>query len=35
MTTEYMQVTEIAGDHVSREQIERMYSRYSFAREFC
>jgi len=32
---EYVEVTEISGDSVSREQIQRMYTRYHFARQFC
>ncbi|MBN1105555.1 MAG: class I SAM-dependent methyltransferase [Deltaproteobacteria bacterium] len=35
MGTDYVHVTELAGDDVSREQVERMYSRYDFARQYC
>jgi SAM-dependent methyltransferase len=35
MKTDYVQVTEVAGDDVSREQVERMYTRYSFASHYC
>lgn len=35
MKTDYTEVTEVAGDDVSREQIERMCSRYTFATNFC
>lgn len=35
METDYTEVTEIAGDAVSREQIQRMYTRYHFARQYC
>jgi SAM-dependent methyltransferase len=35
MENDYTEVTEIAGDSVSREQIERMYTRYYFARQYC
>jgi SAM-dependent methyltransferase len=34
MTTDYVHVTEVAGDSVSQEQVERMYCRYSFARQY-
>jgi len=35
MITDYTEVTEVAGDSVSREQIQRMYTRYQFARQYC
>jgi len=35
MATDYTQVTEVAGDDVSSEQIQRMYTRYTFARQYC
>lgn len=33
--TDFTQVTELAGDEVSREQLERLYHRYYWAGEFC
>lgn len=35
MSSDYSQVTEVAGEKVSREQIERMLSRYRFAARYC
>lgn len=35
METDYTAVTEVAGDIVSREQIQRTYTRYNFARQYC
>lgn len=35
MRTDYSEVTEVAGDSVTHEQIQRIYSRYSFARRYC
>ncbi len=35
METDYTQVTEVANDNVSAEQVERMYTRYHFARQYC
>jgi SAM-dependent methyltransferase len=35
MDTNYSEVTEVAGDSVSREQVQRMYTRYQFARQYC
>ncbi|RJR54278.1 MAG: class I SAM-dependent methyltransferase [Desulfobacteraceae bacterium] len=32
---DFVHVTEISGDTVSREQIERMITRYSFAKRYC
>ena len=34
METDYVHVTEVAGDDVSSEQVQRMYTRYSFARAY-
>ncbi len=33
--TDFVDVTEVAGDEVSREQVERMCHRYEWARHFC
>ena len=35
MVADYSIVTEIPGIGASREQIERFYQRYHFARQFC
>ncbi len=35
MEIDYTTVTEIPGNKVTREQIERAYTRYRFASEFC
>ncbi len=35
MITDYTEVTEVAGDTVSREQVQRMCTRYYFARQYC
>ena len=35
MITDYTVVTEVAGDSVTREQVQRMYTRYNFARQYC
>lgn len=35
MGNDYTTVTEIPGNKVTREQLERMYTRYRFASEFC
>jgi SAM-dependent methyltransferase len=35
MQTDYTEVTEVAGDSATREQIQRMYTRYHFARQYC
>ena len=35
MEVDYTEVTEIAGDRVTQEQIQRMYTRYHFARQYC
>lgn len=35
MTNDYLDVTELAGEDVSREQIERIYHRYCWAVTFC
>ena len=35
MTEEFVSVTEIAGDEVTQEQIERLYSRYYWAGRYC
>lgn len=35
MITDYTEVTEVAGDAVSCEQVQRMYTRYDFARQYC
>ena len=35
MSLEYSQVTEVAGEKVSREQLSRMLSRYRFAARYC
>ncbi len=35
MRTDYLHITELAGDDVSGEQIRRMYYRYGWARQFC
>jgi SAM-dependent methyltransferase len=35
MNIDYTQVTEISGNDVSREQIQRMVTRYYFARQYC
>jgi SAM-dependent methyltransferase len=34
MGTDYRAVSEVAGDRVTREQVERMYTRYNFARQY-
>jgi len=35
MSIDYTQVTEVTGEAVSREQIQRMLTRYHWARSFC
>lgn len=35
MPTDYLDVTELAGDVVSREQIERIIHRYVWAGSYC
>ena len=35
MKTDYVHVTEVSGDEVSREQVQRMLTRYEFARRHC
>jgi ubiquinone/menaquinone biosynthesis C-methylase UbiE len=35
MESDYTEVTELAGDRVTQEQIQRMYTRYHFARQYC
>ena len=35
MKTDYVHVTEVSGDDVSREQVQRMFTRYDFARQYC
>lgn len=35
MNTDYLEVTEIAGDEVSREQVGRLCRRYYWAGDFC
>ena len=35
MTTDYYEVTEMAGTEVSREQVERMCHRYYWAKDYC
>ena len=35
MTIDYTKVTEVTGDRVSREQVQRIYTRYHFARQYC
>lgn len=35
MINDYTHLTEIAGSKVSREQLQRMYTRYAFAAEHC
>jgi SAM-dependent methyltransferase len=35
MSIDYTQVTEVTGEAVSREQIQRMLTRYHWARTFC
>ena len=35
MANDYVSVTEIAGDKVTQEQIDRLYSRYYWAGEYC
>jgi ubiquinone/menaquinone biosynthesis C-methylase UbiE len=35
METDYIDVTEIAGDDVSKEQVARLCNRYYWAEEFC
>jgi SAM-dependent methyltransferase len=35
MSIDYTQVTEVTGEAVSREQIERMLTRYHWARSYC
>ena len=34
-TTDYVSVTEISGDEVSQEQVQRIYNRYKWAAAFC
>ena len=35
MANDYIDVTENAGDSATQEQIQRMYTRYHFARQYC
>jgi ubiquinone/menaquinone biosynthesis C-methylase UbiE len=35
MSIDYSSVTEIPGNRVSKEQLERMYQRYRFASQYC
>jgi len=35
VNTDYVSVTEIAGDKVTQEQIDRMYNRYYWAGQYC
>jgi ubiquinone/menaquinone biosynthesis C-methylase UbiE len=35
MKKDYAHVTEVSGDYVSKEQLQRMYSRYAFAKHYC
>ncbi len=35
MPTDYISVTEISGDHVTQEQIERLCNRYYWAGKYC
>jgi ubiquinone/menaquinone biosynthesis C-methylase UbiE len=35
MTIDYTEVTEVSGAKVSQEQIQRMFTRYSFAQKYC
>ena len=35
MDNDYISVTEIAGDEVTREQIDRLYNRYYWAGQYC
>lgn len=35
MKTDYVHVTEVSGDDVSQEQVQRMFTRYEFARQYC
>ena len=35
MDTDYISVTEIAGDHVTREQVDRLCNRYYWASQYC
>lgn len=35
MTTSFVSVTEIAGDEVTSEQVERLYHRYFWAAQYC
>ncbi|MGE5373205.1 MAG: class I SAM-dependent methyltransferase [Solirubrobacterales bacterium] len=35
MPTDFLEVTELAGDEVSAEQVERMWHRYVWAGEYC
>jgi len=35
MSTDFTEVTEVSGDQVSREQIQRMFTRYYFAKKHC
>ncbi len=35
MKTDYVHVTEVSGDDVSQEQVQRMFTRYEFARQHC
>jgi len=34
-TTDFSQVTEVAGEKVTREQVQRMLTRYLFAAQYC
>lgn len=33
--TDFLDVTEIAGDDVTREQVVRIFHRYAWAAEYC
>lgn len=35
MKPDYTQVTEISGEAATREQVQRLYARYHFARQYC
>ena len=35
MSTDYMEVTEVAGDEVTQEQVDRSYQRYYWAGAYC
>jgi len=35
MSIDFTEVTEVSGDNVSQEQVQRMFTRYSFAQQYC